>query len=224
MAFDFEKWDQRVRRDLQTRMSTSDKIWDRNEKYVRNESKDRFGNGAVFKGNLVREFEKVVYHRVVNKEPTIKVRAADTTFASNANDLEVVANDMSRIVRLKDALRQATMFSTYSMGWLEVGHPYAAFGMNPTQYAGINRNVTDPSSLESQWEEVDPQMAAAQGPQGSVSITKTPRTYRIKVTNAVEYVPEIEKRTPFITLNFNKEFRAWKGELKRLARDYVRGK
>ena len=68
------------------------------------------------------------------------------------------------------------------------------------------------------------QMAAAQGPQGSVSITNTPRTYRIKVTNAVEYVPEIEKRTPFITKNFNREFRAWRGELKRLARDYVRGK
>lgn len=68
------------------------------------------------------------------------------------------------------------------------------------------------------------QMAAAQGPQGSVSITNTPRTYRIKVTNAVEYVPYIEKRTPFITLNFNREFRAWKRELKSLAKAYVRGK
>ena len=163
MAFDFEKWDQRVRRDLRNRMSNLDKIWDMNEKYVRNDSKDRYGNNAVFKGNLVREFEKVIYHRVVNKEPTIKVRAADTTFASNANDLEVVANDLSRIVRLKDALRQATMFSTYSMGWLEVGHPYAAFGLNPNQYAGINKNVTDPSTLESKWEEVDPNMASAQG-------------------------------------------------------------
>ena len=148
MAFDFEKWDQRVRRDLRNRMSNLDKICDMNEMYVRNDSKDRYGNNAVFKGNLVREFEKVIYHRVVNKEPTIKVRAADTTFASNANDLEVVANDLSRIVRLKDALRQATMFSTYSMGWLEVGHPYAAFGLNPNQYAGINKNVTDPSTNE----------------------------------------------------------------------------
>lgn len=163
MAFDFEKWDQRVRRDLRSRMANVDKVWDNNEKYVRNDTTDRYGNKKVFKGNLVREFEKVIYHRVVNKEPTIKVRAADTTYASNANDLEVVANDMSRIVRLKDALRQATMFSTYSMGWLEVGHPYAAFGMNPSQYAGINRNITDPSTLESQWEEVDPNLAAAQG-------------------------------------------------------------
>lgn len=163
MAFDFEKWDQRLRRDLQSRMSNIDTIWERNEKYVRNDVTDVYGKKATFKGNLVREFEKVIYHRVVNKEPVIKVRAADTSFTDNANDLEVVANDISRIVRLKDALRQATMFSTYSMGWLEVGHPYAAFGLNPSQYAGINRNITDPSTLESQWEEVDPQLAAAQG-------------------------------------------------------------
>ena len=163
MAFDFDKWDQRVRRDLQWRISNIDKTWDRNEQYVRNETDDKYGNKAVFKGNLVREFEKVIYHRVVNKDPVIKVRAADTTFADNANDLEVVSNDVSRIVRLKDALRQATMFSTYSMGWLEVGHPYAAFGLNPSQYAGINRNITDPSTLESKWEEVDPEMASAQG-------------------------------------------------------------
>jgi hypothetical protein len=163
MAFDFEKWDMRVRRDLRWRQSTVDKGWERNEKYVRNESKDRFGNPTTYKGNLVREFEKVIYHRVVNKDPAIRVRAADTQFASNAQDLEVVVNDLSRIVRLKDALRQATMFSTYSMGWLEVGHPYAAWGLNPNQYAGINRNVTDPSSLESKWEEVDPNLALAQG-------------------------------------------------------------
>tara|TARA_R110000824_G_scaffold178505_2_gene358238 strand:+ start:1819 stop:3693 length:1875 start_codon:yes stop_codon:yes gene_type:complete len=163
MAFDFEKWDQRVRRDLQWRMSNVDKIWERNEKYVRNDTTDRYGNKVMFKGNLVREFEKVIYHRVVNKDPVIKVRSADTTFTDNANDLEIVANDISRIVRLKDALRQATMYSTYSMGWLEVGHPYAAFGLNPAQYAGINRNITDPSTLESQWEEVDPQLAKAQG-------------------------------------------------------------
>jgi hypothetical protein len=163
MAFDFEKWDQRVRRDLQWRISNIDKVWDRNERYVRNDSTDRYGNKATFKGNLVREFEKVIYHRVVNKDPVVKVRAADTAFADNAKDLEIVSNDISRIVRLKDALRQATMFSTYSMGWLEVGHPYAAFGLNPSQYAGINRNITDPSTLESKWEEVDPEMASAQG-------------------------------------------------------------
>jgi len=163
MAFDFEKWDQRVRRDLQWRMSAIDKTWTRNEKYVRNETEDRLGNPAEYKGNLVREFEKVIYHRVVNKDPAIRVRAADSQFAKSANDLEIVVNDMSRIVRMKDALRQATMFSTYSMGWLEVGHPYAAWGMNPNQYAGINRNVTDPSSLESQWEEVDPNLVASQG-------------------------------------------------------------
>ena len=163
MAFDFEKWDMRVRRDLRWSQSTVDKGWTRNEKYVRNESKDRFGNPTTYKGNLVREFEKVIYHRVVNKDPAIRVRAADTEFASNAKDLEVVVNDISRIVRLKDALRQATMFSTYSMGWLEVGHPYAAWGLNPNQYSGINRNVSDPSSLESEWEEVDPELAIAQG-------------------------------------------------------------
>ena len=90
MAFDFEKWDQRVRRDLRSRMSNIDKVWDNNEKYVRNDTTDRYGNKKVFKGNLVREFEKVIYHRVVNKEPTIKVRAADTNYASSANDLEVL--------------------------------------------------------------------------------------------------------------------------------------
>ncbi|MGB1651756.1 MAG: hypothetical protein ACPHEP_12050, partial [Acidimicrobiales bacterium] len=163
MAFDFDKWDQRVRRDLNWRMSNIDKNWDRNERYVRNETTDKYGNRAMFTGNLVREFEKVIYHRVVSKDPAIKVRAADNQFSSNANDLEVVSNDIARIVRLKDSLRQATMFSTYSMGWLEVGHPYAAWGLNPNQYAGINRNVTDMSMLESQWEEVDPQLAAAQG-------------------------------------------------------------
>ena len=163
MAFDFEKWDMRVRRDLRWRQSTVDKTWTRNEKYVRNETTDRFGNSASFKGNLVREFEKVIYHRVVNKDPAIRVRAADTKFSSNAKDLEVVVNDIARIVRMKDSLRQATMYSTYSMGWLEVGHPYAAWGLNPNQYAGINRNISDPSSLESQWEEVDPSLALAQG-------------------------------------------------------------
>ena len=163
MAFDFEKWDQRVRRDLQWRMTHSDKVWERNEKYVMNETLDRRGNRAAYKGNLVREFEKVIYHRVVNKDPAIRVRVADTAHAQNAKDLEIVVNDLSRIVRLKDALRQATMLSTYSMGWLEVGHPYAAWGLNPNQYSGINRNVTDPSTLESQWEEVDPDTAAAQG-------------------------------------------------------------
>jgi len=163
MAFDFEKWDMRVRRDLRWRQSNVDKSWDRNQKYVRNETQDRLGNTTTYKGNLVREFEKVIYHRVVNKDPAIRVRAADTQFSSNAKDLEVVVNDISRIVRLKDSLRQATMYSTYSMGWLEVGHPYAAWGLNPNQYAGINRNVTDPSSLESKWEEVDPNLALAQG-------------------------------------------------------------
>lgn len=163
MAFDFENWDKRVRRDLRWRRSEVDHRWKKNEDYVRNETKDRLGNKATFKGNLVREFEKVIYHRVVNKAPVIKVRSADTEYSSHANDLEVVANDLSRIVRMKDALRQATMFSTYSMGWLEVGHPYAAWGLNPNQYSGINRNISDPTSLESQWEEVDPNLAAAQG-------------------------------------------------------------
>ena len=163
MAFDFEKWDYRVRRDLTHRMSKVDPIWDRNANYVRNESVNEYGNRTQFKGNLVREFEKVVYHRVVNKEPAIKVRAADTNFADSAKDLEVVSNDISRIVKLKDALRQATMLSTYSMGWLEVGHPYAAFGLNPDQYAGMHRNLTDTSRLESQWQEVDPQLAEARG-------------------------------------------------------------
>ena len=163
MAFDFEKWDYRARRDLTHRMSSVDPIWDRNQVYVRNDGSSVYGKSTTFKGNLVREFEKVIYHRVVSKEPAIKVRAADTQFAENANDLEVVANDIGRIVKLKEALRQATMFSTYSMGWLEVGHPYAAFGVNPNQYAGIHRNVVDNSTLSSQWEEVDPQVAAAQG-------------------------------------------------------------
>lgn len=163
MAFDFEKWDYRVRRDLQHRQSQVDPQWDRNAKYIRNDGVNEYGRRTEFKGNLVREFEKVIYHRVVNKDPVIKVRAADTEFSDNARDLEVVSNDMGRIVRLKDALRQATMFSTYSMGWLEVGHPYAAFGLNPNQYAGINRNLVDNSTLESQWEEVDPQTAQARG-------------------------------------------------------------
>lgn len=163
MAFDFEKWDMRVRRDLRWRQANIDKTWTRNEKYVRNETTDRYGNAASYKGNLVREFEKVIYHRVVNKDPAIRVRAADNEFSSNAKDLEVVVNDMSRIVGLKDSLRQATMYSTYSMGWLEVGHPYAAWGLNPHQYAGINRNITDPTSLDSTWEEVDPSLALAQG-------------------------------------------------------------
>lgn len=163
MAFDFEKWDYRVRRDLQHRMSNVDPQWDRNAKYIRNEGSNSYGRRTEFKGNLVREFEKVIYHRVVNKDPVIKVRAADTTFADSARDLEVVSNDIGRIVRLKDALRQATMFSTYSMGWLEVGHPYAAFGLNPNQYAAIHRNLVDNSTLQSQWEEVDPQTAAARG-------------------------------------------------------------
>ena len=73
MAFDFEKWDMRVRRDLRWRQSTVDKGWERNEKYVRNESKDRFGNPTTYKGNLVREFEKVIYHRVVNKDPALSL-------------------------------------------------------------------------------------------------------------------------------------------------------
>lgn len=163
MAFDFEKWDRRVRRDLATRMSDVDPTWDRNARYVRNEGKNKYGVKTEYKGNLVREFEKVIYHRVVNKDPAIKVSAADTNYSDSAKDLEVVANDISRIVRLKDALRQATMLSTYSMGWLEVGHPYAAFGLNPKQYAAVNRNIVDTSRLESQWEEVDPQSAEARG-------------------------------------------------------------
>ena len=163
MALDFDKWDQRVRRDLADRISNVDPVWDRNAKYVRNEGKNTYGKDTQFKGNLVREFEKVIYHRVVNKDPAIKVRAADTNFSDSAKDLEIVSNDISRIVRMKDALRQATMLSTYSMGWLEVGHPYASFGLNPNQYAAVNRNVNDTSRLESQWQEVDPQLAQARG-------------------------------------------------------------
>ena len=163
MALDFDKWDQRVRRDLADRISNVDPSWDRNAKYVRNEGKNTYGKDTQFKGNLVREFEKVIYHRVVNKDPSIKVRAADTNFSDSAKDLEIVSNDISRIVRMKDALRQATMLSTYSMGWLEVGHPYASFGLNPNQYAAVNRNVNDTSRLESQWQEVDPQLAQARG-------------------------------------------------------------
>lgn len=157
MAFDFKEWDYRIFRDLEHRRSEFDPYWERNERYVRNS-----GNKSL-RGNLVREFEKVIYHRVVNKDPTIKVRSADTDFVKSAQDLEIVANDISRIVKLKDSLRQATLFATYSMGWLEVGHPYAGFGLNPDQYAGIPKNVVDPSSFQSQWVEVEPTTAEAQG-------------------------------------------------------------
>lgn len=157
MPFNFSKWDRRVQRDLDHRMSSFDENWRRNGDYVRNRYK-----GNLY-GNLVRDFERVVYNRVVNRAGTVKVYADDSEYVEQAQELSIVANAVTRIAKLKENLRQATFLSTFSKGWLYVGHPFAAFGLDPRRYSPVITNVVDPSTMESQWGEVDPLTVEARG-------------------------------------------------------------
>ncbi len=150
-GFSFRRWDARVSRDLDKRLATYDKRWETGRAIINNKKP------RAMQGNLVREYAQILFSRIVVKHPTAVIESDDNKYADEARANSVVANSLIRMLNLKDSLRDATVRSTYAVGYVYIGHPAARFGVDPKFHPGVEHNTVDMESfhMESQWEPVD---------------------------------------------------------------------
>ena len=162
-GFDFVGWDDRIRRDLYSRMSQYDNDWYKNRALVENKSSV---NGQVFgklKASLVRELSNVVHSRIAAQDPKVKAVSDDNEYADSAFTFTVVANALIRNIRFGEQLKSAIRNSLYGIGWLYEGVPGSQWSVDPKYMDFSFRNVVKVAEMESMFEEVPSHEAVVNG-------------------------------------------------------------
>jgi len=159
-----ELWDQRLRADLQQRMSQCDPDWEKHNVLVRN-------TGSGFRnGNLVEDFVRVLQMRLFARPFEVSIKPDNPDYAEKADTATVVSESVARIASLSDQLFEATKDAMWATtGWLEVGHPLDPWSLDVMRSV-FSPNVDQTEMLPDnpavdEYEPVDPSELAAYGVQ-----------------------------------------------------------
>jgi hypothetical protein len=151
--FNFQLWEERIRGDLDARISQYDSVWKSRRQVIDHSLKE----GKALNGNLVAEYIEFFYTRVIAGNPRIKLKADDAKWIDEVTQEEIVANAALRMVDFKEVSRKGIMDSTYGIGWFWISDPAAEFLVDPDHHPRMHSNaIQQPDMLNSEWEEVSP--------------------------------------------------------------------
>lgn len=145
-------WDELIVMSLRARRQSHDSVWARDSDLVRNA-----GPGQR-RGNVAAEFVRVLYHRMLYKEFDVGARSDNPETHEQAQDFEVVANSVSRVAGLLEAVSDATEGATWATtGWLGVGHPLDPHSLDISRSFRAPNMPRSHTTGSSQWEPISPE-------------------------------------------------------------------